>query len=192
MRFGLGIPYAVVRTAAGWVGRCLRPACCTDVLPSSPLTVGTGLGEDPWIADDRTWFAAHPGRTWRLRQPMPGELEALATDEALAEQAHPRQEVTDDARRVLQLREQGAPIAVAVCQYTPGLRVRMPFEFATSDPLESYTDAAVPALAPELAELAAQHRALATDAAMRAAADAVSRRRLEAVGRLVKSFATHE
>ena len=192
MRFGAGMPYLVARTKAGWVGRCMRPDCNTDFLPTSPLFVGAGIfASDPWTEDDRDWFRANPKRTWRLRWPMPGEVEMLATDEHLADQAHAFSKVADQARGALRRRQEGATIAIAVYQFEPGKRLRTPFEFISIDPPDSYTDAAVPALAPFLVEIAQNHRvALMSGSAAKAAHDAQLQRRFEAMAKIVQGAAS--
>lgn len=186
-RFAAGIPYLVARTKTGWVGRCMNPACNADFLPGNPLFIGTGIfSSDPWAEDDREWFRANPNRSWRLRWPMPGEVETLATDEELAARAQAYPKVADQARGALRRREQGAAIAIAVYQYEPGKRLRTPFELISHDPLESFTDAAIPALMPFLVEIAQNHHgAWRSDAATKAAIDAQKLRRLEAMAKIV-------
>jgi hypothetical protein len=66
--------------------------------------------------------------------------------------------VADQARGALRRRNEGAVIAIAVSQFEPGKRLRTPFEFISGDPPESYTDAAIPALAPFLVEIAPTRR----------------------------------
>jgi hypothetical protein len=188
MRFGAGLPYLVARTRTGWVGRCMQPDCNADFVAGSPTFIGTGIfNNDPWTEDDRAWFRANPHRSWRLRWPIPGEVETLATDEELAERAQAYQKVADQARGALRRREQGAAIAIAVYQFEPGKRLRTPFELISGDPPESYTDAAIPALMPILVEIAENHRVYwQADAAVEAEAEARNRRRFEAMAALVK------
>jgi hypothetical protein len=122
-RFGGSVPYLVARTRQGWVGRCLQPDCVSDFLPCGPVFVDTGVfANDPWTGDDRDWFRANPRCTWRLRWPMPGEVETLATDEQLAEQANIS--ISDHARGALRRWSEGATIAIAVHQFEPGKRLR--------------------------------------------------------------------
>jgi hypothetical protein len=188
MRFGAGIPYLVARTSAGWVGRCMRPDCNADFLPDSPLFIGTGVfASDPWTENDREWFRANPNRRWRLRWPMPGEVEALAVDEHLTEQADASWPVSDCARDAIKRRDEGATIAVH--QFEPGKRLRTPFEFVSQDPLESFTDAGIPALMPFLAEIVARHRAAMPLVGTQAAVDARRQRRFEAMAKLVRGGA---
>jgi hypothetical protein len=190
MRFAAGIPYLVARTKAGWVGRCTRPDCNADFLPDSPLFIGTGVfASDPWTENDRDWFRANPNRCWRLRWPMPGEIETLATDEHLTEQADASWPVSDCARDAITRRDEGATIAIAVHQFEPGKRLRIPFEFVSQDPLESFTDAGIPALMPFLAEIVARHRAAMPLVGTQAAVDARLQRRFEAMAKLVRGGA---
>ena len=45
---------------------------------------------DPWVADDRDWFAAHPDRAHRLRDAYPGEWPAKqATPHTIVKQRQP-------------------------------------------------------------------------------------------------------
>lgn len=187
MRFGTAMPYLVARTKAGWVGRCLQPECNADFLPDTPVFLGTGIFDnDPWAEDDRDWFRAHPDRTWRLRHPVPGEIETMAADEHLAEQAQAFAGAADRARTALQRRDEGATIVIAVHQFEPGKRLRTPFEFISPDPPESYTDAAIPVLAPFLVKIAQNHRAAFQSVATQDAVDALKRRRLEATAKIVQ------
>jgi hypothetical protein len=117
---------------------------------------------------------------------MPGEVETLATDEHLAEQAHLCWKVSNHARGALKRRNEGATVAIAVHQLEPGKRIRIPLEYVSSDPPDSFTDVAIPALLPVLVEIAQTNRAAwQSDTAAKAAADARISRRLEAMAKLV-------
>jgi hypothetical protein len=187
-RLATGLPYLVARVKAGWVGRCMHPACSTDFLPGHGLFVGVGIFNiDPWSEDDRAWFRANPTRMWRLRWPLPGEVETLATDEALAGRAKAAPIVADQARGAMRRRAEGATIAIAVHQFKPGTRLRTPFEFVGTDPLDSYTDAGIPVLMPFLAEIA--RRAAEQSGSFQEMSDAQKQRRLEATAQIIKQEA---
>jgi hypothetical protein len=188
--FGVGMPYLTGRTKTGWSTRCPRPECIDDFLPNSPKFVGTSVsGDDPWMEADREWFLANPNRNWRLRWPMPGEIETQATDEALAEQTKEySSKVSNHARAAMRRKTEGAKIVVAVYQFEPGKRSRTPIEYRSDDPPESYTDAAIPVLMPFLVEMAERHRVMlkSNPAEMQKEQDKVRQRRLEATASLAK------
>ena len=62
------------------------------------------------IADDRRWFAKHPGRTIRLRDPAPGEAAAIAAAAGMPLPDAPA----------------AAPLRIVVSRVGPGLRERRP------------------------------------------------------------------
>jgi hypothetical protein len=94
---------------------------------------------EPMEHDDRAWFVAHPNRRWRLRDPGPGEMGAFgpATDAFAAA---------------------GVRFAIAVFQLTPGMHDRHRVGLRTRDPFDSYTDAGILALVPELVAIDAGDR----------------------------------
>lgn len=187
-RFGQGVPYFVGRAKrGGWTGRCVNPICHIG-FASGPLFVGTSItGGDPWTEIDREWFAANPGRSWRLRWPMRGEVETMATDEYLAEHSG-KPNVSDHAREAIRRNQaEGLQIAIAVYQFRTGMRVRLPFGYLSDDPPESYTDAAVPALMPDIAEFVERHRVLLRDDEfVKAQQQEALTHRLEAMAKIVK------
>ena len=89
--------------------------------------------------DDRAWFAAHPKRRWRLRDPRPGEMGTLAPATAAFAAA-------------------GVRFAIAVFQPAPGMHDRHKVGLRTRDPFDSYTDAGILALVPELVAIDAGGR----------------------------------
>ena len=89
--------------------------------------------------DDRAWFMAHPKRRWRLRDPCPGEM-------------------GDFAKAADLLAATGVRFAIAVFQPTPGLHDRHRVGLRTRDPFDTYTDAGILALVPELAVINAGGR----------------------------------
>jgi hypothetical protein len=143
-RFGDFLPYFIVRTASDFSVRC---GDCLDGV--TPVMVGAGFtGGDPWSQDDRAWFAAHPTRRWRLREPWPGELASLTIVDEVARD-HLAAFMEQIARRDLRL-------AIAVFQPMPGKRLRDLVGVGTTDPLHSFTDAGIVALVPALAQKAAR------------------------------------
>jgi hypothetical protein len=136
-RFGQLLLYYFARTPSGLAVRCAN--CLVGV---TPVATGACFGiVDPWITADRTWFAAHPQRRWRLRTPWPGELATLA-------------HVID-----LPIVGEGRRAAVAVRQFGPGRYEFHVVGIGTSDPLESFTDVGILWLVPELAAIKAPSEA---------------------------------
>jgi len=84
------MPYFMCRTAPGkFTIRCSK---CRHLGGALPILTGAcigGGGGDSWSRDDRDWFAAHPTRRWRLRDPGPGELEAMELDGLAPERVIP-------------------------------------------------------------------------------------------------------
>lgn len=97
--------------------------------------------------DDREWFAAHPARRLRLRDPFPGELAALALD---------------DGRRVMLAA--GERAVVATLQLRVGRRIRHVTSIGSDDPLDSYTDPGIARLVPAIAETERRAAGLSDDA----------------------------
>jgi hypothetical protein len=95
---------------------------------------------DPWSSDDRDWFAAHPARRWRLREPWPGETASLAPGDPVTAA------FSADAER------QGLRLAIATFQVERGKRQRAIVAVSTTDTLDSFTDAGIALLTPGLAE----------------------------------------
>jgi hypothetical protein len=91
------------------------------------------LTTEPDLAD-RAWFAVHPKRRWRLREPMQGETGAFAS-------------------AVDMLAAAGVRFAIAVFQPAPGTHDRHRVGLRTRDPFDSFTDAGILALVPELAAI---------------------------------------
>ena len=145
-RFGDLLPYYIARSAArAWLVRC--GDCLGDI---TVVAVGTGFlaGGDPWSGDDRAWFAAHPTRRWRLREPWPGEQTAVIVDAGEAA----RDGLDAFSEEIIRRRLR---IAIAVFQPAPGKRARLPVGVRTADPLGSFTDQGIVALVPTLAATAA-------------------------------------
>jgi hypothetical protein len=123
----------VVRTPSGRVEcRCVD---CRDAGGAHVSLVSTSVptvgGGDKWSANDRAWFASHPGRRWRIRAPVPGEVEVTLFDAASL----------DTVDTLEQQLPPGTSLAVVVHQHRPGVRERC---FAYSDqPLESFTEAGI-------------------------------------------------
>jgi hypothetical protein len=102
--------------------------------------LGMTTGGDPWSNDDSRWFAAHPTRRWRLRAMWPGELAATQFDAGA--------DLLPDS----EAEQRGAEPAVAVYQHEPGKRQRITVWLATTDPLDSFTDAGIERMTPGLTD----------------------------------------
>lgn len=68
-----------------WRAMCEEHAAHLDkVLGGAMAVVGDGglieTAETPWGDDDRAWFAAHPDRSHRVREVIPGEFPMEAPD----------------------------------------------------------------------------------------------------------------
>jgi hypothetical protein len=64
------------------------------VAKGAPLSTGTAWGED-----DRTWFAAHPERSHRLRAALPGEWPEGGWDLTVVRQLQPGERVRQPLKR---------------------------------------------------------------------------------------------
>ena len=138
-RFADFMPYFVCRTAPGkFTIRCSKCRHLGSVLPILTGACIGGGGGDPWSRDDRDWFAAHPTRRWRLRDPGPGELEAMELD-GLA----PERDII-----IKQAAREGARVVVVTFQPEPGKRMRQLAKMSTSDSLDSYTERGIVQLLP--------------------------------------------
>jgi hypothetical protein len=135
-------PYHMVRTQSG----ALAVRCGECLAGTTPLFVGFYAGGgDPWVVSDRDWFASHPTRRWRLREPMPGERETLReTENGAVMEAR--------AARIVQAQGKGWSIAVIVRQIEPGMRSRSLAAVKVDDPLDSFTDAGILRMIPGLAD----------------------------------------
>jgi hypothetical protein len=123
-RFGVGLPYVYSRTTRG----CLSVRCtqCAAVDAHSVMAGASFGGLDPWAEDDRRFFAAHPKRRWRLREPYPGEI---AATEAEAQRG--------------ELQFEAGTAVVVVHQIESGARLRIFGAVETSDPVDSFTEAGI-------------------------------------------------
>jgi hypothetical protein len=139
IRFAELLPYYMCRTTGG--GFSVRCADCSRIAAEPVLLAAFhNTGGDPWSKDDRDWFAAHPNRRWRLRDPWRGEAAALAIGDPSIDVEMFR---TDAARR-------GLRMAVAIVKVAIGKRLRSVVAIATSDPFDSFTDAGIIRLVPGL------------------------------------------
>jgi hypothetical protein len=105
------------------------------VPPDSPKegVIVITISPPPWKEDDRLWFAAHPRRRWRLREPIDEELAVLrcASSNPLG------------AGQINAWLAAGRRMGIAVYQIEPGCRQRFPIRISTDDPLDSFTDAGI-------------------------------------------------
>jgi hypothetical protein len=102
-----------------------------------------------WSADDRDWFVQNPNRSWRLRKPKPGEVEALAAAAGGVCSLFQRE-----------VSQRHMTLAIAVHQARVGVRVRQLVATTAEDSLSSFTDAGIvrmlPGLLPALVRCFAQ------------------------------------
>lgn len=105
----------VGRDAAGkvWmVGDCCRGRLVTILATSLYFRPRPS---EPWAADDRDWFAAHPDRSHRLRAAYPGEWPpAQATPYTIVKQRRPGVRQRLGIRITAELLELGEPPEEAV------------------------------------------------------------------------------
>ena len=96
-----------------------RHAClhCAEraSLKGQRITMGPDVGERPWLAMDRAWFAIHPGRRYRVRLTVEHEL-ANARNAPLASIG------------------QFPDTALCIVAYTGGSMVRIYLPFRDDDP----------------------------------------------------------
>jgi hypothetical protein len=131
-RFAAGLAYFVVRHNGSFENRC---ADCRFQGGAVPIHMVVYLGPDPWALDDRQWFAAHPGRSWRLREAMKGELDVLWLEYGERAEKH---------RAVLaEWMAAGGKAGIVVHQIVPGARHRIPIRLVTEDDPDSFTDAGI-------------------------------------------------
>jgi hypothetical protein len=82
-----------------------------------------GIAKDPWSIADREWFAAHEGRTWRLREPLEGEIEDLL-DRCQSIQGGSQAAIHFNT--AFQTRRDVTSMWLFVVQAEPGKRMRVP------------------------------------------------------------------
>jgi hypothetical protein len=162
--FAAGTACFVVRSPVGAFS--IRCADCRFADAARPALVIIYARKERWSEDDRAWFATHPGREWRLREPIPGELSSLLS--------------TGGAPKLEQWLAQGGAAAIVVRQHAPGVRTRQPILRTTGEPLDSFTDAGILRTVVGLAEDALAHPPLDRAAAMQAF-DAELTRRVRSV-----------
>jgi hypothetical protein len=117
---------------------------CRTAGGAKPVLGGVciGGGAEPWSKADRAWFAANPKRTWRLREPFPGEIRILEATGESVDGAFDRAAWNGRAAR-FGLRE-----AIAVHQIQPGARARLLAAVPPGEALDSYTEAGIVRLTP--------------------------------------------
>ena len=107
-----------------WLAMCeVHTTQLDEVYGAGVAVFGEGglieTAETPWGTEDRAWFAAHPDRSHRIREVLPGEFPDLGTPPS------------------------ALPVYVVVRQVQPGFRVRWPVGWTTrlDDPPEAWCHA---------------------------------------------------
>lgn len=104
-------------------GKIICRACLAPLEHRQAVSWLYGIAErSDGSEDDREWFAANPGKEWRLRAPLHMELDELASQQTYISLAHgfratPADAVADTARR---------DTAIFTLQIEPGKRARIP------------------------------------------------------------------